>query len=83
MVGGNRESSKYVMSNAENREKWMLKTVAYPRGGGGVRTPTFLKYGPRDLSKNDVKLIGGGGGGSILYACVNNSRCCSPGYATG
>ena len=33
-------------------------------GGGGIegsRSPTLLKYCPRDLSKNDVKLMGGGG----------------------
>ena len=31
--------------------------------------PTFLKHGPRDLSKNDVKLIGGG----VVY-CINTVR---------
>ena len=38
---------------------------------GSVTYPTFLKHGPRDLSKNDVKLIGGVGG--VVY-CINTVR---------
>ena len=64
----NRSSSKHFL-----RDKGEVNAVAYPRGGNrGVWTPTFLKYDPRDLSKNDLKLIGGVGC-SILYACVNNN----------
>ena len=40
----------------------------------GPDPPTFLKYGSRDLFKNDIKLVRGGGG-NIQYACVKNNNC--------
>ncbi len=42
----------------------LLHSSGVPKGGiGSSGPPTFLEYGPRDLSKNVVKLMGGGENG--------------------